>query len=61
MSEDKRVILINNTKANIASVTTNIKYRHAAHCYLADQEYGRRIAQALELQLDKVVALAKMS
>ena len=61
MSEDKRAVLIKNTTANIASVTENIKYRHAAHCYLADQEYGQRIAQALGLQLDKVAALSKMS
>jgi len=61
MSEDKRAILIKNTTANIASVTENIKYRHAAHCYLADQEYGRRIAQALDLQFERVVNLSKMS
>ena len=32
---------VTNTAANIAPVTDNIKYRHAAHCYLADQEYGK--------------------
>jgi len=60
MTEDKRDLLIKNTSANIAPVTDNIKYRHAAHCYLADEEYGRRIAEALGLKLDKVVELAKM-
>jgi catalase len=60
MAEDKRDLLIKNTSANIAPVTDNIKYRHAAHCYLADEEYGRRIAEALRLKLDKVVELAKM-
>ncbi|MDR2486819.1 MAG: catalase, partial [Clostridiales Family XIII bacterium] len=60
MTEDKRAVLIGNTAANIAPVTDNIKYRHAAHCYLADKEYGERIAEALGLAIDKVVALAAM-
>ena len=61
MTEDKRVLLIKNTAANIAPVTKNIKYRHAAHCYLADMEYGERITKALGLKLPKVVELANMS
>ncbi|MCL2760811.1 MAG: catalase [Desulfuromonadales bacterium] len=61
MTEDKRELLIKNSAANIAPVTDNIKYRHAAHCYLADNEYGSRIAKALGLKLDKVVKLSKMS
>ena len=61
MTPDKRDLLIANTAANIAPVTDNIKYRHAAHCYLADKEYGTRIADALGLKLDKVVELAGMS
>ncbi|MCL2563192.1 MAG: catalase [Oscillospiraceae bacterium] len=60
MTEDKRAALIANTAGNIASVTDNIKYRHAAHCYLADVEYGTRLAEALELELDRVIVLAKM-
>lgn len=58
MTEDKRAILIENTANNIAPVSDNIKYRHAAHCYLADKDYGSRIAKALGLNLDKVVELA---
>ncbi|MEG2451210.1 MAG: catalase, partial [Clostridia bacterium] len=38
MTEEKRALLIENTANNIASVTDNIKYRHAAHCYRADRE-----------------------
>ncbi|MCL1799374.1 MAG: catalase [Eggerthellaceae bacterium] len=60
LEEDKRVLLIKNTAANIAPVTDNVKYRHAAHCYLADKEYGTRIAEALGLGLDKVVKLSEM-
>jgi mannitol/fructose-specific phosphotransferase system IIA component (Ntr-type) len=60
MTEDKRALLISNTAGDIAPVTDNVKYRHAAHCYLADAEYGTRIAEALGLDLDKVVALSGM-
>ena len=60
MTEDKRRLLIENTARNIAPVTENIKYRHASHCYLADKEYGERLAKELDLDLDKVIELSKM-
>lgn len=59
LSEDKRQLLIGNTARNIDSVTENIKYRHAVHCYWADKEYGERMTKALNLDLDRVIALAK--
>lgn len=61
MTEDKRALLIENTARNIAPVTENIKYRHAAHAYLADVEYGERLAEAMGLSLDHVVELSKLS
>ncbi|MEG1757123.1 MAG: catalase [Oscillospiraceae bacterium] len=61
LSEDKKALLISNTAADIASVTENIKYRHAAHCYLADVQYGTRIAEALKLNLARVVELSGMT
>ncbi|WP_066649157.1 catalase [Christensenella timonensis] len=61
MSEEQRNVLIGNTARNIAPVTENIKYRHAAHCYRADEEYGTRIAQALGLDLGKVRELKELS
>lgn len=60
MTEDKRAMLIDNTARNIESVTDNVKIRHAVHCYLADEEYGRRMTQAMGLNLDKVVELSKL-
>ena len=36
-----------NTARNIAPCTPNIKYRHAVHCFLADPEYGERLAKAM--------------
>lgn len=61
MTEDKRAILIANTAGDIAPVTENIKYRHAAHCYLADVEYGTRLAEAMGIDIDRVIELAKMT
>ena len=61
MSEEKRCELISNTAEDMRSVTENIKYRHAAHCYLADFEYGRRIAESMMLSMDRVLQLAEMS
>lgn len=60
LTEDKKQILIENTANNIAPCTENIKYRHAAHCYLADPEYGRRFAEAAGLNMDKVMELSKL-
>ncbi len=60
LTEDKRKLLINNTAEDIMPVTENIKYRHAAHCYLADTEYGTRIAEALHLSIAEVKRLASL-
>ena len=61
LEEDKKRLLIENTAADIASVTENIKYRHAVHCYLADREYGERLAKAVGLNMNKVVELSNLS
>ena len=61
MPDDKKQALIANTAANIGSVTENIKLRHAAHCYLADIDYGTRMAAALNLNLNRVIELSKLS
>lgn len=60
MSEAQRCQLISNTSTDIGPATKNIKYRHAAHCYLADQDYGTRLAKALDLNIDRVIELAFM-
>ena len=61
MTEDKRSLLIANTVEDMKPVTVNIKYRHAAHCYLADEDYGKRLATAMELDFDEVMRLAAMN
>jgi catalase len=61
MTEDKKQLLIENTARNIGPATDNIKYRHAAHCYLADKDYGARIAEALGLDFDRVKKYSKLT
>ena len=61
MPEDQKEALISNTIEDIMPVTDNIKYRHAAHCYLADKDYGTRIAKGLNLDMKKVEKLAAMN
>ena len=61
LTEEKKQLLVENTAADIDSITNNIKYRHAAHCYLADKEYGERFAKAVGLDVNKVVELSKLS
>ncbi len=61
MTEDNKALLIENTARNIEPVTENVKLRHCAHCLLADPDYGRRLAEALKLDLKKVEELSKMT
>jgi catalase len=60
LAEDKKAILVANTAADIASVTDNVKYRHAVHCQLADPEYGARVTKAFGLDYARVLELAKL-
>jgi catalase len=61
MTEEKRQMLIQNTVADMMPVTYNIKYRHAAHCYIADKEYGTRLAEAMNLDMVWVEHLASLN
>lgn len=61
ITEDKKALLIENTARNMKGVSDNIRLRHAAHCLLADLDYGRRMAEALMLDLQKAEELSKMT
>jgi catalase len=61
MTEAQKQVLIENTVRNITGVTVNVQNRHAAHCYLADKDYGSRLAKALGLKLAEVIRLSEMS
>lgn len=53
-----KAILVQNTAADIAPVTNNIKYRYAMHSILTHPEYGEHFAKASGLDLAKVKELA---
>jgi len=65
MSESQKQALVNNTNAammgNNISVSENVRYRHAAHCYNCDEDYGKRICMAMNLDMNKVIELSKLS
>ena len=61
MSEEQKKALISNTAEDMLPVTDNIKYRHAAHCYLADREYGTCLAKAMGIDITEVERLAAMN
>ncbi len=61
MTEDKKALLIENTARNIGPASEKVKYRHSAHCYLADKDYGTRLAKALGLDMKKVTELSGMT
>jgi catalase len=60
ITPEKKAVLIDNTARNLTGVTQNVKYRHAAHCYLADEGYGTALAEALGLDAEKVKELASL-
>jgi catalase len=60
LAADKKELLVANTARNIASVTQNIKDRHAACCYLCDPAYGEAIAQAIGVDTARMKELAQM-
>jgi catalase len=61
MTPAQREVLISNTAADMADVSENIRYRHAAHCYLADKSYGLGLAKAMNLDPTRVADLAKLN
>lgn len=60
MNERQKQSLISNTVDAMSAVTKNIKYRHAVHCYLADEDYGRRLTNEMNLEEDHVIELSKL-
>ncbi|MDO5017917.1 MAG: catalase [Lagierella massiliensis] len=61
MTEDQKQVLCENTARNMGDSTLQIKHRHIANCYMADEDYGRRLAKALNINIDDVdLETAKM-
>ncbi|QQO08198.1 catalase [Breznakiella homolactica] len=60
MSDQQKQVLAENTMRNMQGVTDNIKYRHAAHCFMADEDYGTRICRVMKLDPKKAKELSKL-
>ncbi len=60
MSKEQKQLLIANTGRDIAPCTKNIKVRHTVHCYLADKDYGQRLAEELELDMKEIEELSRL-
>ncbi len=61
MSEAQKQLLCDNTVRAMGDCTENIRYRHAAHCFMADEDYGRRFCKACQLDEAKARELGKLS
>lgn len=61
MNDMDRDNLIGNIVGHLGNAELRIQLRQAAIFYKADPDYGARVAQGLELELNKVKALASMS
>jgi len=60
MSDMDRHHLIGNISSHLCGTKKNIQYRQTALFYKADEEYGRRVAEDLGLDLAEVEKLAAM-
>jgi len=54
MTADQQKVLFANTARNMGDSTLQIKHRHIYHCYLADPEYGKGVAAAMNISMDDV-------
>jgi catalase len=61
IGEDKRQILCENTARNMMEVTKNIQLRHAAHCFMADPDYGKRVCDCMSVNPQEAESLSKLT
>ena len=54
MTEDQQQVLFDNTARNMGDSTLQIKHRHIYHCYMADSDYGKGVAKAMNINIDDV-------
>ncbi len=61
MTDTDREHLIGNLVAHLGNAQKRLQLRQTALFYLADEEYGRRVAEGLQLEVGEVKRLAAMS
>lgn len=54
MTEDQKQVLCDNMARNMGDSTLQIKHRMINSCYLADEDYGRRLAKSLQIDINTV-------
>ncbi|MCD1147160.1 catalase [Peptoniphilus sp. KCTC 25270] len=54
MTKEQQQVLCENTARNMADSTLQIKHRYIQSCYLADEEYGKGVAKALNINIEDV-------
>lgn len=53
-TEDQKKVLFANTARNMGDATLQIKHRHIYNCYQADPEYGKGVADAMNINIEDV-------
>jgi catalase len=61
MSDEDRKHLVGNIVDHLGNAKKHIQLRQTALFYKADEDYGRRVAEGLGLDIKEVMRLAKMS
>lgn len=54
MTKDQKQVLFDNTARNMGDSTLQIKHRHIYHCYKADPDYGKGVAEAMNISINDV-------
>lgn len=54
MSKDQQKVLFENTARAMGDIPKEIKLRHISNCFKADPEYGKGIADALQISIDDI-------
>ncbi len=54
MTYEQKQVLFENTARAMGDVPEKIKIRHAGNCFKADPEYGKGIAESLNISMDKI-------
>ncbi len=54
MTKEQQQTLFDNTARAIDGVPEEIQQRHVRHCYKADPDYGKGVAEAIGLSLDEI-------
>ncbi len=54
MTKDQQRVLYANTARNMGDSTLQIKHRHINNCYQADPDYGKGVAEALQIDIKDV-------